>query len=140
MARKGKAGFPPVIEAALKENPQIRDVDTFRRDCNCILEAIVAELDLNAILDALTNQGLDAKAYKTNLKRIRGFALERRPKRLAGTEFDVDKAIDEYRNATDRLETAKGEAKKKLQADIKKMRLRWKEWQGEDRLHETAFG
>lgn len=89
MARKGKAGFPPVIEAALKVNPQIGDVDTFRRDCNCILEAILAEFDEDAILEALKNQGFKARAYKTNLGHLRKLACERRPKRLAGSGADA---------------------------------------------------
>lgn len=69
-----------------------------------------------------------------------GFAFARRSKRLAGTDCEVDRAIAEFLEATERHGAAKGAAKKKLEGQLKKMRLKWKEWQGEDSLYEMAFG
>lgn len=45
-----------------------------------------------------------------------------------------------YRKVVGRLESDPKSEKSKLQARIKQMHFRWKEWQGEDSLHEMAYG
>lgn len=53
---------------------------------------------------------------------------------------NVDKAVIEYRKLIERHESAPKKEKPKLEAEKKKMRQRWKEWEGDDSLHEVAFG
>jgi hypothetical protein len=59
----------------------------------------------------------------------------------AMTEFDPVVLVDHYRQiiaAHDAETTAFG--RREFQEIAQRMRLRWAEWQGEDSLHEMAFG
>jgi hypothetical protein len=56
-------------------------------------------------------------------------------------DFDVDGAIDRYRFVIASLDAATNDlARAEWEAVAQRLRSAWKEWQGEDCLHETAFG
>ena len=86
MSVKGKRRFPSVIEAAISEKSEIKEItaDTIRSDAAAILEALVAEFDEQAILLAMNNQGFAGKAYLSTLRSLIEVAQKRRPDRLAG--------------------------------------------------------
>jgi hypothetical protein len=49
--------------------------------------------------------------------------------------------VDQYRVVIEKLESATDEpGKAEWHGVAKRMRLAWREWQGEDSLHEMAFG
>jgi hypothetical protein len=56
-------------------------------------------------------------------------------------EFDPEKAVADYRRVIARRdEETTAEGKAEFDAIAKRMRAAWKDWQGEDSLHEMAFG
>jgi hypothetical protein len=55
--------------------------------------------------------------------------------------FDPEQAVATYRQVIERLNAATLEATKvELRATALRLRREWKAWQGEDSLHEMAFG
>jgi len=55
--------------------------------------------------------------------------------------FNCNKAIAEYRRSiTQRDKATNKSGRAKLEAAAVQMRQVWKEWQGEDSLHQIAFG
>ena len=57
------------------------------------------------------------------------------------SEFEPEQLVDQYRDVITRLDSAADEpAKAEWQGVAKRMRQAWREWQGEDSLHEMAFG
>ena len=55
--------------------------------------------------------------------------------------FDAEQAVEDYRRVIaqrDRQKTALGNAK--IGAIVARTRQLWQRWQGEDSLHEMAFG
>jgi hypothetical protein len=55
--------------------------------------------------------------------------------------FDVEGAVNDYRSIMENLDAATSpEAKDKYRGMSQRARQKWKEWQGEDSLHELAFG
>jgi hypothetical protein len=61
--------------------------------------------------------------------------------RQTQTPFEPAKVVDQYRLVTLKLEaeyTNLGKAE--FQAVLERLRILWAEWQGEDSLHEMAFG
>jgi len=56
-------------------------------------------------------------------------------------DFDAAKAVGEYRNVLDHMEgAATPDAKEEFVRIARRMRQKWQTWQGEDSLHEMAFG
>ena len=92
MSVAGKRRFPSVIEAAIAAKPDIKEItaDTFRSDAAAILESLVAEFDEQVLLDSLTHQGFDAKAYRSTLRGLVDVARPRRPERLAGSHSEQE--------------------------------------------------
>jgi hypothetical protein len=82
----GKRKFPSIIEAMIRGKGEIADdyLPTLHTDAGCILEALVAELDEDLVLDALRKQGLKAEAYRPTLRALAEIATARRVQRLAG--------------------------------------------------------
>lgn len=93
MAVRGKRRFQSVIEEAvsLKTNIAAITADTFRSDSAAILESLIAELDENTVLQAMSNQGFEAEAYRSTIKALASVARARRPLRKAGSQ---DRTID----------------------------------------------
>ena len=55
--------------------------------------------------------------------------------------LDAELAVASYRGAIARRDAAKTPARKaEFQAVANHLRQQWKDWQGEDSLHEMAFG
>jgi hypothetical protein len=83
MGVAGKRKFPSIIQAMIDAKGAIGEnyVPTLHTDAGCILEALVAELDEDTILRALTNQGLEAKAYRSTLRALVEIARARRGER-----------------------------------------------------------
>lgn len=55
--------------------------------------------------------------------------------------FDPELAVTEYRNSIARRDAARTDkSRAKHQALANRLREKWKDWQGEDSLHEMAFG
>ena len=58
-----------------------------------------------------------------------------------GIQFEPEQAVAIYRRVIAQLNAAESEVDKhELRSMAMKMRLEWKAWQGEDGLHEMAFG
>jgi hypothetical protein len=56
-------------------------------------------------------------------------------------DFDAQGAVDDYRSIMDQLDAATSlEANDKYRGMAQRARHTWKAWQGEDSLHEMAFG
>jgi hypothetical protein len=56
-------------------------------------------------------------------------------------DFDAEKAVANYRRVIARRdEETTRDGKADFDATSKRMRHAWKNWQGEDSLHEMAFG
>jgi hypothetical protein len=56
-------------------------------------------------------------------------------------DFDAQRAVDDYRSIMYQLDAATTpEAKDKYAGMAKRAREKWAAWQGEDSLHEMAFG
>jgi hypothetical protein len=56
-------------------------------------------------------------------------------------EREPEQIVERYRTLIAEIETAKSEAQSaELRVSARRLRDRWKEWQGEDSLHEMAFG
>jgi hypothetical protein len=56
-------------------------------------------------------------------------------------DFDVEGAVSDYRSIIENLEAATTpEAKDKYRGMAQRARQKWKEWQGEDSLHEMTIG
>ncbi len=56
-------------------------------------------------------------------------------------EREPEQIVERYRGLIADLETAKLDAQRgELREAAQRLRGRWKEWQGEDSLHEMAFG
>jgi len=56
-------------------------------------------------------------------------------------EANPEATIAKYRDALGRIETAADElGRAKWQGVARRLRQKWQEWQGEDSLHEMAFG
>jgi hypothetical protein len=56
-------------------------------------------------------------------------------------DFDPISAVAEYRRILDKREAATGApGKDEYERIARVLRSRWAEWQGEDSLHEMAFG
>jgi hypothetical protein len=56
-------------------------------------------------------------------------------------EMEPEQLVDRYRSLIGQLEIATHDAHKdEIKQAAKRLRDRWKEWQGEDSLHEMAFG
>jgi hypothetical protein len=56
-------------------------------------------------------------------------------------DFDAQGAVDDYRSIMDQLDAAtSSEANDKYRGMAQHARQKWKAWQGEDNLHERAFG
>lgn len=56
-------------------------------------------------------------------------------------DFDPEKTVVNFRRVVaqrDQQTTASG--RKKIASTIRRLRKEWKDWQGEDSLHEMAFG
>lgn len=87
MGVAGKRKFPSIIQSMIDEKGTVGEnyIPTLHTDAGCILEALVAELDEDTVLRALTNQGLDAKAYRSTLRALVEIAKVRRVERLAGS-------------------------------------------------------
>lgn len=85
MGVKGKRRMKSIVEATIDGKPHLKAVSktTLRSDASCILESLVAEISEEFLVDALTNQGLDAAAYRSNFRALRKVALSRRMKRRA---------------------------------------------------------
>jgi hypothetical protein len=88
MSVKGKRRMKNLVEATIDGKPKLQPISkqTLRSDASCILEALVAEIPEETVLAALTKQGLDPEAYRSNLRALRKVALSRRVKRLAPVE------------------------------------------------------
>ena len=86
MSVAGKRVFPSIVESviAAKSDIQERTADTIRSDSAAILEALVADLDESAVLDALRNQGFASAAYRSTLRALAEVARTRRAARVAG--------------------------------------------------------
>lgn len=57
------------------------------------------------------------------------------------TKSDAEHMVDAYRKLTAQLEKTKSEViRKRYQQRLRDLRTEWKAWQGEDSLHEMAFG
>ena len=54
--------------------------------------------------------------------------------------FDPEKAVAKYRRVIAQRDAATGPGRAEFETIIKRLRKEWKDWQGEDCLHETAFG
>jgi hypothetical protein len=60
---------------------------------------------------------------------------------MPNTGFDPEKTVKAYREAVTQLEAQTNEtAKGILRVITRRQREEWATWQGEDSLHETAFG
>jgi hypothetical protein len=56
-------------------------------------------------------------------------------------EREPEQIVERYRTLIAEIENAKSEAQTaELRVSARRLRDRWKEWQGEDSLHEMAFG
>jgi len=56
-------------------------------------------------------------------------------------DFEPLKAVAEYRKVVGHLESATApEGKEEFSRIARRMRANWKDWTGEDSLHEMAFG
>lgn len=84
MSVKGKRRMKNIVEATIDGKPKLQPVSkqTLRSDASCILEALVAEIPEETVLQALTNQGFDADAYRSNFRALRKVAKSRRGERL----------------------------------------------------------
>jgi len=87
MSVTGKRRLPSVIETAMPSKADTSAVtkETFRSDAAAILEALMAEFDENTVLEAMSHQGFEAKAYRSTIKALATVAKERRPLRKAGS-------------------------------------------------------
>ena len=58
------------------------------------------------------------------------------------TESDSEAIVTAYRRAVAQLEDPLNTVpqREEFRAIVDRLRQRWKEWQGEDNLHEMAFG
>lgn len=85
MSVKGKRRLTSLIEAVIKAKGEIQEsyAVTIRSDATAILEALVAELDEAAVLDALRKQGFDPPAYRSTLRALAELARQRREDRTA---------------------------------------------------------
>jgi hypothetical protein len=60
---------------------------------------------------------------------------------MADIEANPEGIVNQYRDVISRLETATDElGKAEWEGVAKRLRQAWHEWQGEDSLHEMAFG
>jgi hypothetical protein len=56
-------------------------------------------------------------------------------------EREPEQIVERYRTLIAEIENAKSEAQRaELRVSARRLRDRWKEWQGEDSLYEMAFG
>jgi hypothetical protein len=56
-------------------------------------------------------------------------------------DFEPGKAVDQYRRAIAALEAQTDEpGRQEFGSIVARLRTQWKDWQGEDSLHEMAFG
>jgi hypothetical protein len=56
-------------------------------------------------------------------------------------DFDPQRAVDQYRRAIESLEAQTDESgRQEFGAIVARLRKQWEDWQGEDSLHEMAFG
>jgi hypothetical protein len=56
-------------------------------------------------------------------------------------EMEPEQIVERYRNLISQLEIASQDAHRaEVREAAKRLRDRWREWQGEDSLHEMAFG
>jgi hypothetical protein len=56
-------------------------------------------------------------------------------------EREPEQIVERYRRLIAEMEAAKSDSQRiELGESAKRLRHRWKEWQGEDSLHEMAFG
>jgi hypothetical protein len=88
MSVKGKRRMKNIVEATIVGKPNLQPVSkqTLRSDASCILEALVAEIPEETVLEALAKQGFDADAYRSNFRALRKVARSRRSERLAAGE------------------------------------------------------
>jgi hypothetical protein len=57
------------------------------------------------------------------------------------SEMEPEQLVERYRSLVSQLEIAGHEAHRaEVQTAAKRLRECWREWQGEDSLHEMAFG
>jgi hypothetical protein len=57
------------------------------------------------------------------------------------SEMDPEQVIERYRSLIGQLEIADHDGhKREVREAARHLRDRWREWQGEDSLHEMAFG
>jgi len=54
--------------------------------------------------------------------------------------FDAAAAVEQYRQIVARRDAAAEPDRDELELIARRLRARWAEWQGEDSLHEMAFG
>ena len=69
--------------------------------------------------------------------------VEREQVRIDGQveDFDTEKTVAQYREVIARLESATTEpGAEEFRGIAIRLRTKWKDWQGEDSLHEMAFG
>ena len=56
-------------------------------------------------------------------------------------EREPEQIVERYRSLIAEMEAPKSESQRaELRESAKRLRQRWKDWQGEDSLHEMAFG
>ncbi len=55
-------------------------------------------------------------------------------------EIEPEQFVERYRGLIEQLETTHDSHRVEVQQAAKRLRDRWKEWQGDDSLHEMAFG
>jgi len=56
-------------------------------------------------------------------------------------DFEPAKLVEQYRDAVARIESAANEsARERWKWAAQRLRKQWAQWQGEDSLHEMAFG
>ena len=81
------------------------------------------------------------KLHQSRVDAVRGSRSRATLGVMPNTRFDPEKAVMAYREAVAQLEAQTNEtAKEILRVITKHHREEWAAWQGEDSLHETAFG
>ena len=84
MSTGGKRRLRNIVEAtiSLKVGIKPTTAKTLRSDAAAILESVLGELDENAVVAALDNQGLEGNAYRPAIRVLAKIARERRQLRL----------------------------------------------------------
>jgi hypothetical protein len=87
MSVAGKRRFRSIIKTAISSKGEIKAItaETFESDAAAILESLIAEFDEETVMDAMSSQGFEAKAYLSTIRALAELAKERRPLRKAGS-------------------------------------------------------